>query len=90
MDDWKKFNEISLSQKEAFYSHLNMEDITDADYAQAKNFEIKSLGEYNDLCVQSNTLLLADVFMNLLLTLLFIIVLKYMNLIPLVFFQFLD
>ena len=36
MDDWEKFNETSLHGKELFYSHLNMEDITDADYAQAK------------------------------------------------------
>ena len=36
MDDWEKFTEISLSEKEDFYSHLNMEDITDADYAHAK------------------------------------------------------
>ena len=45
-----------------------MEDITDADYAHAKrvcqDFEIKNLGKYHDLCVQSNTLLLADVFEN--------------------------
>ena len=34
--DWKKFNETSLSGKEDFYSHLNMEDITDAEYAYAK------------------------------------------------------
>ena len=44
-----------------------MED-TDADYAQAKrfckNFEIKNLGEYHDLYVQSDTLMLADVFEN--------------------------
>ena len=33
MDDWEKFNETSLPVKEDFYSHLNMEDITDADYA---------------------------------------------------------
>ena len=49
MDDWKKFNETSLSRKEDFYSHLNMENITDADYAHAKrvckDFEIKNLGE---------------------------------------------
>ena len=31
MDDWEKFNETSLPGKEDFYSHLNMEDITDAD-----------------------------------------------------------
>ena len=68
MDDWGKFNETSLPVKENFYSHLNMEDITDADYSWAKrvckNFEIKKLGEYHDLYIQSNTLLLADVFEN--------------------------
>ena len=68
MDDWEKFNETSLPEKEDFYSHLNMEDITDADYAHVKrickDFEIKNWGEYHDLCVQSNTLLLADVFEN--------------------------
>ena len=31
MDDYEKCNEISLPEKEDFYSHLNMEDITDAD-----------------------------------------------------------
>ena len=45
-----------------------MEDITDADYAHAKrvskDFQIKDLGEYHDLYVQSNILLLADVFDN--------------------------
>ena len=45
-----------------------MEDIADADYAHAKrvckDFEIKNLGEYHDLYVQSDTLLLADVFEN--------------------------
>ena len=45
-----------------------MEDITDADYAHAKrvckNFIIKILGEYYDLYVLSDTLLLADVFEN--------------------------
>ena len=46
-DDRKKFNEKSLPEQEDFYSHLNMEDITDVDYAHAKrvckNFEMKSL-----------------------------------------------
>ena len=46
-----------------------MEDITDADHVHAKrackNFEIKTLGEYHDLHVQSKTLLLADAFENL-------------------------
>ena len=45
-----------------------MEDITDADYAHAKrvckDFETKKLGEHHDLNVQSNTLLLPNVFEN--------------------------
>ena len=36
MDNWEKFNEILLPEKEDLYSHLNMEDITDADYAHSK------------------------------------------------------
>ena len=31
MDDWEKFIEISLPEKEDFYSHLDMGDITHAD-----------------------------------------------------------
>ena len=66
MDDLETFNATSLSEKEDFYSHLNIEDITDAEYAHAKrvckDFELKNLGEYHDLYVQSDTLLFADVF----------------------------
>ena len=29
MDDWEKFNETTLPEKEEFYSNVNMEDITD-------------------------------------------------------------
>ena len=36
MDDWGKFNETWLPEKEVFYRHLNMEDIIDIDYADAK------------------------------------------------------
>ena len=36
MDDWKKINKTSLPEKEDFYSHLNIEDTTDANYAHAK------------------------------------------------------
>ena len=57
-----------------------MRDITDADYAHVKrfckDFEIKNLGEYHDLYVQSNTLLLADYLRTFK-----ICVLKYINLI---------
>ena len=49
-----KHNDMIL-QKEDFHSHLNMEDITDVDYAHekrvCKDFDIKDLGEYHDLYV---------------------------------------
>ena len=45
MGEWEKFNETSVPETEDFYSNLNMEDITDADYIHAKrvckDFEIK-------------------------------------------------
>ena len=51
--------------KEAFYSNVNMEDITDVDHTHGKrvfeNLINKNLGDYHDLYVQSDTLLLADV-----------------------------
>ena len=52
MDDWEISNETPLAEKEDFYSHLNMEDIT------------KELGEHHDLYLQSDTLLQADIFNN--------------------------
>ena len=36
MDSWQIFDETSLPDKEAFYSNLNMEDITDVDYRHGK------------------------------------------------------
>ena len=68
MDSWKRFKEESLHDKEPFYSELNKEGITDEDYAHAQKvwdtFKIKNLGEYNNLYVQSDTFLIADVFEN--------------------------
>ena len=68
MNSWEKINETTLPPKEAFYSNLKLEDITDKDYIHAQKvwdvFEIKNLDEYNDLYVQSDTLLLSDVFEN--------------------------
>ena len=59
MDSWQRFYETSLPDKEAFYSNLNMEDITDVGYRHGKKvFEYhinKNLGD---------SLLLADVFEN--------------------------
>ena len=82
-DNWEKFDETALPPKKAFCSTLNLEDISDEDYAHARKvldvFEIKNIGKYHDLYVPSDTLLLADVFEN------FRNVLKYMNLILYIF-----
>ena len=68
MDNWERFDETSLTNKESFYSNLNMENIDYIDYRHGNNvfkrFKLKNLGEYHDLYVQSDTLLLADVFEN--------------------------
>ena len=68
MDSSEKFNETSLPSKKDFYSNLNMENIDNIDYRHGNNvfkrFKLKNLGEYHDLYVQSDTLLLADVFEN--------------------------
>ena len=68
MDSWERFNETKLPDKESFYSELNKEGITDEDYVHAQKvwdvFEIKNLGEYHDLYVQSDAILLAEVYEN--------------------------
>ena len=60
IDEWDKFNEKVLPGKESFYSNLTLENISEIDYAHANN----NLGEYHDLYVRSDTLLLADIFEN--------------------------
>ena len=66
MDSWQRFSETELPDKESFYSELNLENVTDEDYMHAQKvwdvFEIENLGEYHDLHVQSDRLLLADGF----------------------------
>ena len=68
MDNWGRFDETSLPDKESFYSSLNMENIGDTDYRHGNNvfkkFKLKNLVEYHGLYVQSDTLLLADVSEN--------------------------
>ena len=68
INDWEKFNKISLQEKEDVYNHSNLEDITNAHYTHTKrvckDFKMKNLREYHDLYVQSNTLLTADAFEN--------------------------
>ena len=55
MDSWEKFDETTLPPKEAFYSNLNLEDISDEDYAHAQRvWDVFDLGDYYDLYVQSD------------------------------------
>ena len=64
MDNWEKFNETTIPAKEVFYCKLNLEGISDADYAHAqKVWEVFGI-KYHDLYTQNDTLLLADVFEN--------------------------
>ena len=68
MDSWERFDETSLPDKEALYSNLNMEDITDVDHRHAKrtfkSLIHKNLGDYHDLYGQSDAVLFVDVFEN--------------------------
>ena len=67
-NNWQRFDKASLPRKEYFNGNLTMEDIADADYRHAKRvsekFKTKNLGENHDLYVQSDKLLLEDVFEN--------------------------
>ena len=66
MSKIEKFSETQLPPKEDFYSKLNDCGVSDDDYNHAKKvwkeFGIKNLGECHDLYLQSDVLLLADVF----------------------------
>ena len=65
MGSWERFNGPSLPPKKAFYSKLNLEDISDKGYNHAqKVFEeyCTDIRDYHDMYVQTDTLLLLDVF----------------------------
>ena len=68
MNSWERFDETILPNRKALYSELYLEYITDEDYTHAQKvfeeFNITNLGKYHDLYVQSDILLLADVFEN--------------------------
>ena len=66
MNGWEKFEEKSISPKDAFYSRLNMKGISDQDYEYAQQvwntMEKNTLGCYHDNYLKTDVLLLADVF----------------------------
>ena len=68
MDSLERFKETKLPSKEAFYSKLNNEGISDEDYTHAKKvwkeFKMENLQDYHNLYNETDVLLLADVFEN--------------------------
>ena len=66
MDSFEKFNQTDLPAKKQFYSILNYQHIANDEYNHAKEvlkaFNIETMGEYYDLYLKSDVLLLADVF----------------------------
>ena len=66
MDSFQRFSEKSLPRIEDFYSILNDTNISESDYSRAKEvwstFQIRDLGEYHDLYLKTDVLLLADLF----------------------------
>ena len=74
MDSEEKFAEKQLPHKKDFYSLLTNKDISDEEYGHAQNvwkrlphkkdFRIENMGQYHDLYLKSDILLLADIFEN--------------------------
>ena len=65
MDDWTRFKEIVLPPKEAFYNKLSMSGVSNKDYQHAhrvwSEFGIKDLGEYHNLYLCTDVILLANI-----------------------------
>ena len=68
MDDFEKFKKQSLPKKTSFFSRLKQEKVSDEDFFHAqkvwKEFELKNMGDYHDLYLKTDVLLLADVLEN--------------------------
>ncbi|KAL4132044.1 hypothetical protein QTP88_009265 [Uroleucon formosanum] len=67
-DEWSKLDENALPNKAEFYSILTESAIKDEEYEHAMkvwdHFECKTIGEYSDLYLKIDVLLLADIFEN--------------------------
>ena len=68
MDSFERFDETSLPPPSEFYSKLSNEHITDSAYKHAQEvwdtFDCRNIGDYHDLYLKTDVLLLADVFEN--------------------------
>lgn len=66
MSSFEKFKETKLPPLSDFHSTLTDEDITLNAHAQTvwRSFHVQNMGEYHDLYVKTDVLLLADVFQN--------------------------
>lgn len=68
VDSFERLSETSLPAREAFYNKLNDEEISCEEYEFAcsiwNKFKLKTLGEYSELYMKTDILLLADVFEN--------------------------
>ena len=66
LDSSERFEETELPPKDTFYSKLNMKGISDKDYEHAQkvwsSMKKKTLGEYHDVYLKTDVLLLTDVF----------------------------
>ena len=68
MDDFEKFKKQSLPKKTSFFSRLNQAKLKDEEFEHAqkvwREFEMKNMGDYHDLYLKTDVLLLADVMEN--------------------------
>ena len=66
MNSWNRFNDDRLPSKDKFYSNLNMSGVSHKEYEHTckvwKEFKIKNMGEYHDLYLRTDVILLANVF----------------------------
>ena len=89
MDNWERFDETSLPNKESFCISLIMENIDDIDYRHSNNvfkkFKLKNLGEYHDYMFKATRY-----YLQMYLKTLEICALKCMSLILLISYHYQD